>query len=78
MSAPIDDGGSAFPTQDKRIEGFGVCFDTGMTLRDYFACKALHGMCSNGTDWSIYQPEKLAKAVYRIADAMIEARKEAK
>ncbi len=48
MTTPQDDGGPAFPLQDwdeiirsRRIE-------IGMSLRDYFAAKAIHG----ATEWS--------------------------
>ena len=77
MSAPIDDGGPAFPWEERDANGQFRQF-SGMTMRDYFASRAVLGMCSNGTDWSIYQPEKLAAAVFRIADAMLAARKEPK
>lgn len=62
-------GGPAFP----------VAFTTsplhGMTLRDYFAAKAMQGMQSNfgANSWS---PEKFAARAYEMADAMLEARKQ--
>lgn len=53
----------------------------GMTLRDYFAAKALAALISvvpGGTSMGVSHPETnggLAKASYAMADAMLEARK---
>jgi len=75
-------GGPAFPTgvvtDDKGII-FGGGF--GMTLRDYFAAKALPVVI---TDWlntgDIFQdpeiPEVIARDCYIVADAMLKARGE--
>ena len=56
--------------------------ETGMTLRDYFAAKALQGMCANSNDdHNPYEMEYedyaiiIAKSAYQLADAMLEARK---
>jgi hypothetical protein len=57
-----EDGRSAFPVPGERSED-------GMTLRDYFAAKAI----SNVLTWSSY--DLCAEAAYKIADAMLEARK---
>jgi hypothetical protein len=45
----------------------------GMTLRDYFAAKALQGICASGPthEWS---NSRLAAEAYDLADAMMEAR----
>ena len=47
----------------------------GMTLRDYFAAKAINGICASGPtrDWSNLD---LAREAYSIADAMIKVRDE--
>ena len=58
-------GGPAFPTND-------VCYN-GMTLRDYFAAKAMQAILSD-PNFSI-PDDKLAEASYWVADAMLEARK---
>jgi hypothetical protein len=66
-----DSGGPAFPTPDRgRYEP-----SDGMTLRDYFAAKAvcaiLHGNISREAD----MPYKVAaNAAYRLADAMLKER----
>jgi hypothetical protein len=43
----------------------------GMTLRDYFAAKAMQGICAR-VQWSY---SGAAKDAYAYADAMMEARK---
>jgi len=43
----------------------------GMTLRDYFAAKAMQGMQAR-VNWGL---EEVAKIAYQQADAMMEARK---
>ena len=64
-----DTGGFAFP----RPGDFNP--QQGMTLRDYFAAKAMQGLLSRvGTD-KINLHDVLAQRTYQIADAMLEARK---
>ena len=69
-----DSGGHAFPTIYPDL----AHTECGMTLRDYFAAKAMAALCAgfNFTDarhnWTLSDFSKLA---YRIADAMTEARK---
>ena len=46
----------------------------GMTLRDYFAAKAMQGMLAACTGWSEAQQERLAKCSYAMADEMMKAR----
>ena len=46
----------------------------GMTLRDYFAAKAMQGVCANSKNKDVYSPD-LANWSYEVADAMMEARK---
>ena len=41
----------------------------GMTLRDYFAAKAMQSMLNNSTHY-----ESVAKYAYRMADEMMKAR----
>lgn len=43
-----------------------------ITLRDYFATAAMQGLLNNGMHPNVYQ---LSADAYRVADAMIEARK---
>lgn len=66
-----NDGGPAFP---------GDIYDkwgkekenTGMSLRDYFAAKAMQGLLTNFK----YDENGYAQSAYKIADAMLKAREE--
>lgn len=66
----IDDGGPAFPRDERHLG------HNGMTLRDYFAAKAMQGLITSrhpdhhGQDG----PAQLAYDAYLIADAMLAAR----
>jgi hypothetical protein len=68
---------SAFPTgiitDDK---GIIIGGSNGMSLRDYFAAKALQGFIAYATAKGIYVPpdDELANASYQLADAMLKAR----
>lgn len=61
-------GGSAFPVATE------FWYQHGMTLRDYFAAKAMQGMLASCTGWSEGQQERLAKCSYAMADEMLKAR----
>ena len=45
----------------------------GMTLRDYFAGKALQGICAHPDTWGLLQTG-IARTAYDMADEMIAAR----
>jgi hypothetical protein len=47
--------------------------DDGMTLRDYFAAKAMQGLLASEVNASL---QVFAKQAYAVADAMLEARNE--
>jgi hypothetical protein len=71
----INTGGPAFP--EIRIHG-GDNYNAptkvyygGMTLRDYFAAKAMQGLMLNIGEWP---EEAIAEAAYRQAEAMLKAR----
>lgn len=75
----IEDGGPAFPSHGSM--GEVVC--EGMSLRDYFATKALEGdwASQNINNTGVFTPEcskttleRSAKMYYRMADAMLAAR----
>ena len=62
-------GGPAFPTSN------GGSPDDGMTLRDYFAARALQNFrdqigSQSDQEWF----DQVAKGAYRMADAMLKAR----
>lgn len=68
-----DNGGSAFPNLVETLQtGDIIRFQSGMTLRDWFAGQAMSGMLANGIGNA--EPDKLAWAAYHAADAMLEAR----
>lgn len=62
----------AFPNEG--FNGWGKP-EEGMTLRDYFAAKAMQGLLHDASHGD-GQWEFEAKAAYKIADAMLEARKQ--
>ena len=68
MSA--DKGGPAFPTT-KPLEHWGDP-NQGMTLRDYFAAKAMHAILSNPEFGD--EDTDIAGSAYWAADAMLKAR----
>jgi hypothetical protein len=81
MSAPINDGGPAFPTAaTATTHGFyqdgQPCMThygsrSGITVRDYFAAAALQGLMASR---EISLDEYDGPYVYEIADAMLKAR----
>ena len=62
-------GGPAFPFVCDADFDYG----TGMTLRDYFAAKAMQGICTSGPthEWT---NSRLAAEAYDLAAAMLKAR----
>ena len=60
-------GGPAFPQPTDSTLSW-----QGMTLRDYFAAKAMQGSLANDDD--INYPDKFAEWCYEIADAMLKER----
>ena len=67
-------GGPAFP--NPRWEGWGSPQE-GMTLRDYFAAKAMQPlMAFSGGYWSKDKLDHYAVIAYEMADAMLEAREQ--
>lgn len=63
----ISHGGSAFPTSQylEGVQGYD-----GMTLRDYFAAKAMAALVADIND-----VPRLARDAYIFADEMLKARK---
>ena len=64
-----DYGGPAFP-----IESSLAMLHPGMTLRDYFAAKAMQGFCAGLEKGD--NIEALPALAYAMADAMLKAREE--
>lgn len=75
MSAGKDNGGPAFPAPELGFKDFG---DTGaypgMTLRDYFAAKALPAEILRWKDGHPKGFSGIAAGAYMAADAMLKAR----
>ena len=79
-----DQGGSAFPevtttyTRDGAAEVQYVHSEGGMTMRDYFAAKAMQSALSvvltRSTREAKQDAPELAKFSYVVADAMLKAR----
>jgi hypothetical protein len=92
MNPQIDDGGPAFPvppnsTDDAHRSAYGSVGAPGMSLRDWFAGQALHGILAkswnpnssgNGSrEWSTsfrIGPNQAASRAYEYADAMLAQR----
>lgn len=77
----INNGGPAFPHIDMEWvaeeQQWKKPASTGMTLRDYFAAKAMQGMLIGeiAVPESSNEPfDNLASASYMLADAMLKAR----
>lgn len=62
----------AFPSIEVNLQA-GECQNFGMSLRDYFAAKAMQGICAHHDTWG-EQIEGIAVQAYRIADAMLAER----
>lgn len=76
MSAPINDGGLAFPYRETENTG-QYQNHYGMTLRDYFAAQALTNVdvrIPMSDDDDTPSPRAIALYMYVLADAMIAAR----
>ena len=72
-------GGPAFPQNTKIVLPAGQeihqGFMGGMTLRDYFAAKALNGLLAGTlTPDCIWSQDEVAETAYNMADAMLKAR----
>ena len=68
-----DTSGPAFPRPAFVGGGAATAGQVGMTLRDYFAAKAMQGFCS-GSFWGEANSDECAVAAYEMADAMLKAR----
>ncbi len=65
-----DTGGPAFPTVLYEHGGES----DGMTLRDYFAAKAMQGMLANDIECGPEQVPIIVASAYVLADAMLAER----
>lgn len=79
MSKQINDGGSAFPqigTEYKVDTGNRetACVAEGMSLRDYFAAKAMQALIASPNFEVKSKPHQVAELAYSTADAMVSHR----
>jgi len=65
----------AFPALpiSRELNGELVYQSKGLTIRDYFAAKALQGIIAS-PNLNTFEDAKACEAAYQIADAMMEAR----
>ena len=76
MSNTKNTGGPAFPQSEWDSTGRGVTpVKGGMSLRDYFAAKAMQGMAPYTWRGAATYEEPARKA-YAMADAMLKAREQ--
>ncbi|HAU5814423.1 hypothetical protein WE580_13990 [Citrobacter freundii] len=73
-----NDGGFAFPMEATDATAWKDC-NQGMTLRDYFAAKALSGWLASYPESCTHpivagNADEVAKHSYMLADAMLRAR----
>lgn len=75
MTDQINTGGAAFPIIGTENTNY---VHEGMTLRDYFAAKAMQGLMSAHDNTGIWMAtgisDEVAKNSYEVADAMLAAR----
>ena len=81
MSKKIKNGGPAFPSGEQYRNGAGdLCGKSslyeGMTLRDYFAAKAMQGLLANSETNRSWGVNENAKYAYEQANAMLKAKGE--
>lgn len=75
-----DNGGPAFPREDYQCNGAdGSLGQEGMSMRDYFATKAMQGAIANNSFADVgsdHEIEWVVRLSYKYADAMLKARGE--
>lgn len=62
----------AFPLHNHGAQTLGLHI-TGMTMRDYFAAKAMQGLLAN-PECPLKPLDEVPQASYKMADAMLKAR----
>ncbi len=68
----MNDGGPAFPVHSEN--GMNTSTPTGMTLRDYFAAKAMQGWIASfpkDAEFKKGREPVIADFAFRVADAML-------
>ena len=70
-------GGPAFPMSGfdtRHGQSVQAVYQHGMTLRDYFAAKAMQGMLASDIECAPEYVPVIVKSAYVLADAMLEER----
>ncbi len=71
-----DTGGPAFPFTDYDSHGDVMDIHSGMTLRDYFAAKAMQSILAREDGRFTTTLEYVGGKAYQYADAMLKARQQ--
>ena len=74
----IDDKLTAFPNQRAAPDVDGFMSTRGMTLRDYFAAKAMQSVIVADYSWACSHPDGVARTAFIWADAMLAERAKGK
>lgn len=74
MPTTINHGGPAFPYVPTDRSGQIGPSDPGMSLRDWFAGKAMHGLLASWGHHDVTDFSEIAIDAYTIADAMLQTR----
>lgn len=76
MSEKPKTGGPAYPTPYHPQDGMNTHLPTGMTLRDYFAAKAMQAFVTRGNTGLTEAnfDDEIAKWSYQVADGMLRGR----
>lgn len=69
----MNTGGPAFPVPSLVHNGH---ISHGMTLRDYFAAKAMHSIVTHQNCPKVFDENIVAVFSYQMADAMLKAREQ--
>lgn len=69
----VKDGGPAFPGPCQSEQSVDI--NEGLSLRDYFAAKAMQGFAADPESHTLFDDaDDVARSAYDVADAMLKAR----
>jgi hypothetical protein len=75
MTNQTQDGGPAFPLNELNHVTGDICAQHfGLTVRDYFAAKAMQAIRTDVEFDLRHDPDQVADRAYELADAMLKAR----
>jgi hypothetical protein len=71
----MNTGGPAFPTQNyQTLAPLPTGYSEGISVRDYFAAKAMVGILANDSNPGPEQVPHIVESAYILADAMLSQR----